>query len=100
MQKTIKEKGGTQDVYAQSTEAISEELFDMGTKELYTATGGTRHQRHTLPKEAQKAFIVGETVANHDLKVKDIKGSQNQKNEQIVDSVRESGQKARKLFPW
>ena len=97
---TIKDKGGAGEVYRQSAEAMSEALFDMGTEQLYTATGGKQNQRKTLPKEAQKAFIVGETVANHDLKVKDIKGSQNKKNEQIVDSVRESGQKARKLFPW
>lgn len=70
------------------------------THELYDATGGKRNDRSTLPKEAQKAFIVGETVANHDLNAKTISGNQARRDELITDSTRESGKKVRRLLPW
>jgi hypothetical protein len=98
--RTIQDKGGDEKAQRDSTEAMTRELFDCNTKELYQGTGSKRGDRSTLPKEAQKAYIVGETVATHDLKAKDIKGSQPQKNSQIVDSVRSSSQKVRGLFPW
>ena len=79
---------------------MTRSLFDCNTKELYQGTGAKKGDRSTLPNEAQKAYIVGETVATHDLKAKDIQGSQQQKNLKIVDSVRDSSQKARGLFPW
>ncbi len=98
--KAIQDKGGDEKAQRDSTEAMTRELFDCNTKELYQGTGAKKGDRSTLPKEAQKAYIVGETVATHDLKAKDIKGSQQQKNLKIVDSVRDSSQKARGLFPW
>lgn len=97
---TIKAKGGSQRAYRDATNALTEELFDMKTHELYDATGGKRNDRSTLPKEAQKAYIVGETVANHDLKAKNVSGNQAQRDEEITDSVRDSGKKVRGLFPW
>lgn len=100
LNKTIQEKGGTGQVFARSAEAMSLSLFDLKTNELYKVTGGVKNQRKTLPKEAQKALIAGETVANHDLKSQDIQGSPSQKNQRIVQSVSNSGKKVRKLFPW
>lgn len=97
---TIQGKGGSLKAHRDATIAMSEELFDMKPNELYDATGGKRNDRSTLPKEAQKAFIVGETVANHDLKAKNISGNQAQRDQQITNSVRDSGKKARGLFPW
>ena len=79
---------------------MSLSLFDLKTNELYKATGGVKNKRKTLPKEAQKALMSGETVANHDLKSQEIQGSPSQKNQQIVQSVSNSGKKVRKLFPW
>lgn len=96
----IKNKGGSERTYPRATEALAEELFDVGSKELYKATEGKRNDRSTLPKEAQKAFIVGEIVATHDLRDKEIQGNQQQRDSQIVESVRDSGKKARGLFPW
>jgi hypothetical protein len=96
----IKDSGGDREAQAKSTVAMTEELFGCKPKTLYEQTGGKEGSRSTLPKEAQKAYIVGETVATHDLKAKEITGSQQQKNQQIVDSVRDSGKKARRLFPW
>lgn len=100
LNRTIKQKGGSGGVYRRSTEAMTNELFDVGTDELYEATGGTKNQRGTLPKAAQKAFIVGESVADFDLKETDVQGNSRQKNEQIVDSVKKSGKKVRKWLPW
>ena len=100
LNRTIQKKGGSGRVYAESAEAMTNELFDVGTEELYDATGGTKNRRNTLPKAAQKAFIMGESVADFDLREKEIEGKPHQKNEQIVDSVKQSGEKVRKLFPW
>ena len=100
LNKTIKNKGGSKDVYAKSAEALTQELFDVGTDELYERTGGQKNDRSSLPKPAQKAFIVGEIKADIDLKDKEVQGNATQKNEQIVDSVRNSGREARKWFPW
>jgi hypothetical protein len=100
LNQTIKQKGGSGTVYADSAEAMSQELFGMGTSQLYESTGGTKNKRNTLPKEAQKAFIAGEIKADYDLRSKDIRGSQRQKNEQIVESVQESGKSVRKWLPW
>lgn len=98
--RTIKEKGGTGEVYAQSAEALTEEMMGCGTTELYEQTEAKSGDRSTLPERAQEALMTGEIVASHDLKDKDISGTRSQKNEQIVDSVRDSGRKVRKWFPW
>jgi len=70
-------------------------------KDLYRETGGKRGDRTTLPAEAQKAYMVGETVATHDLKqAGKFDGNQQQVNRQIEGTVKDSSKKVRKLFPW
>ncbi|NEO84995.1 MAG: hypothetical protein F6J87_12190 [Spirulina sp. SIO3F2] len=98
--KTIKDKGG--DRYAQrlATEALTRETMGHGTKELYEKTGAKPGRRASLPNEAQKALMAAETVANHDLKATEVKGSQSQRNQQIESAAEKSGKKVRKLFPW
>ncbi|MEM9215663.1 MAG: hypothetical protein AAGD25_15150 [Cyanobacteria bacterium P01_F01_bin.150] len=102
--KAVKDCGGDADAQADSTVAMNQELFDCNPKELYQQTGAKRNQRATLPHEAQKALIVGETVATHDLKAAneagEFEGSQPQVNQKIEGKVRESSKKVRKLFPW
>lgn len=56
--------------------------------------------RSTLPQDVQTAYIVGETVASHDLKAAEVQGNQRQRNEQIEASVEESSEKVKGLFPW
>jgi hypothetical protein len=73
--KTIQDKGGDEKAQRDSTEAMTRALFDCNTQELYQGTGARKGDRSTLPKEAQKAYIVGETVATHDLKPKTLKGA-------------------------
>lgn len=76
-------------------------LFDCEVKDLYRETGAKRGDRSSLPTEAQKAYMVGETVATHDLRQSgQFTGNQQQVNRQIEDTVVDSSRKARKLFPW
>jgi hypothetical protein len=97
----IHHKGGDGQCQADSSVAMSQELFDMNPRQLYQQTRGKPYDRSTLPKEAQKAFIVGETVATHELNIKEIKGiSQQDVNVEITDTVRGSAKKVRKLLPW
>ena len=99
--KAIHHKGGDEQCQIDSSVAMSQELFDTNPRQLYKQAGGKAYQRSTLPKEAQKAFIVGETIATHDLNEKEIlKQSQHELNREITNTVRNSGKKARKLFPW
>lgn len=80
---------------------MTRELFDCGTKELYDSTGGKPRDRSSLPHEAQKAYIVGETAATHDLKAMgQPSGDTYERDAQIEESVGQSSRKARKLFPW
>lgn len=97
----IYRKGGDEQCQVDSSVAMSQELFDVNPRQLYQQTGGKPYDRSTLPKEAQKALIVGETVATHELNAKIIDGvSQPQVNVEITDTVRDSAKKVRKLFPW
>ena len=99
--KAIQDKGGDSQAQVDSSVAMSQELFDMNPRQLYHETGGKPYNRSTLPKEAQKAYIVGEIAATHDLNEKEIEArSQRRVNAEITDTVRESGKKARRLFPW
>lgn len=99
--RAIQNKGGDEQCQVDSSVEISKELFDMSPAQLYRETGGKPYDRSTLPKEAQKALIVGETVAAHDLNGREVQGvSQREINREITGTVKESGKKARKLFPW
>lgn len=98
--KTIQDKGGSGRCQARSTEALTQEVLGCSTKDLYEATGAKQSKRETLPDTAQEALMTGEIVATHDLKGKDVRGNQSQRNTQIEDSVRASGKKVRKWFPW
>ncbi|MBD2093236.1 hypothetical protein H6F67_25665 [Microcoleus sp. FACHB-1515] len=99
--KAIEHQGGDDRAQIDSATAMSNELFDVSPAQLYRATGGRAFDRSTLPKDAQKAFIVGETIATYDLNGQEIQDtSQREINNKITDTVRESGKKAREFFPW
>jgi hypothetical protein len=97
---TIQNKGGDGEAQAQSTEKMTRTIFGCGTKQLYEETQSKKGDRSTLPQDAQTAYIVGETAATHDLKATDIDGNQQQRNQQIVDTVEDSSKKVKGLFPW
>ncbi|MGB3693213.1 MAG: hypothetical protein WA865_09445 [Spirulinaceae cyanobacterium] len=97
---TIKEKGGSRRCYQDSTEVLTEEVLGCETRKLYEETGAKPGDRSTLPERGQEALMTGEIVATHGLKKKNIFGTQQERNQQIVESVRDSGKKTRKLFPW
>ncbi|MDY6786131.1 MAG: hypothetical protein SW833_26895 [Cyanobacteriota bacterium] len=98
--RSIQDKGGDRKCQAKATEALTEEVLGCTTRELYARTKAKLSDRSSLPERAQEALVVGEVVATHDLKVREVSGAQEERNEQIVDSVRCSGRKTRKLFPW
>lgn len=98
--KAVAEKGGDRAAQAKSTEVLTEEVLGVEARKLYRETGAKPGKRHTLPARAQEAIIVGEVVATYDLKEKDIEGGQKARNDAIVASVRDSGRKVRKHFPW
>jgi len=99
--RAIQDSGGDNIAQRNSTVEMTRELFDCSVDELYQETGGKKNNRLTLPKEAQKAYIVGETVATHDLNdAGKFDGNQQQVNRQIEDTVVDSSKKVRKLFPW
>jgi len=98
--KTIQDKGGSGQTYARATEALTQSVMGVGTRELYRQTGAKLKQRDTLPVVAQEALMSAEVLANHDLKQKEVEGDEDERDRQIVESAQKSGQNWRKLLPW
>jgi hypothetical protein len=96
----IQEKGGDARTQAAATEALTQEVLGCSTGELYEQVGATPNKRETLPEVAQEALMVGEVVSIHDLDRIEVLGDKKQQGKAIVQSVRESGKKAKRLFPW
>jgi len=101
--KAIQEAGGSEKVYRRAIRAETEKLFDCGVDELYEATGGSKGDRSTLPKEAQKAYMVNETLSAHRLNEEvrgNNHGSQNQKDDRVVETVKDTATQVRRWLPW
>jgi hypothetical protein len=101
--KAIKDSGGSRKAYPRAIQAETQELFDCDVDELYLQTGGKKGERSTLPKEAQKAYMVNETISAHrlDSEVKEHNSdTQQQKDDRIVETVRDSAENVRKWMPW
>jgi hypothetical protein len=96
----IQRAGGSNKAYARAVKAETPELFDCGIDELYDRTGGSQGNRSTLPKEAQKAYIVSETLATHRLNDRSYAGTQKQKDDAIVNDVKDTAKDVRKWLPW
>jgi len=96
LNKEIKAKGGSEAAYPRVAETITEEMFDMSSRELYKATGGKINRRETLPKEAQQAFIAAELRVTHDLKSSEIHTTdQNEIDTQIDETARVGSRETR-----
>lgn len=80
--------------------AETQELFDCTIDELYKGTGGKKGDRSSLPKEAQKAYMVNETIATHRIQESEFSGNQKQRDDQATETVRETAKQTRKWFPW
>jgi hypothetical protein len=94
-------KGGSEEVYPRATDAITTELFDMRSKDLYRSVGGKPGRRETLPKEAQKAFIAAEIQATHAISGTELySDDQDTIDACIVETSRAAGKKTRKWLPW
>jgi len=79
---------------------MTRSLFGCAIDELYATTNGRRGDRTTLPQDAQSAYIVGETAATHRLKGADIQGNKRRKHQQIIDTVEDSSNEVKGIFPW
>jgi hypothetical protein len=98
--KAIKDSGGSNTAYGRAVQAETQELFDCDVEQLYQETGGRKGDRSTLPKEAQKAYIVNETLSTHRLNDTDYQGSQRQKDNEIVEDVADTARSVRRWLPW
>jgi hypothetical protein len=93
--RVIKDSGGSNSAYGRAVQAETQELFDCDVDQLYQETGGRKGDRSTLPKEAQKGYIVNETLSTHRLKDTDYQGSQRQKDNAIVEDVADTARRVR-----
>lgn len=98
--RAIQDKGGDSRTQAHATERMNRSLFGCGTDELYQETKGRHGDRTTLPQDAQSAYIVGETAATHRLKATSIEGNQRQKHQLIVETVTNTSERVKSVFPW
>lgn len=101
----IQNAEGSRNAYARSVEAETRELFDCNTNDLYRGTGAKKGDRSTLPTPAQEAYIVNETISkhrlNHDVAPENNQSrDQQQKDDRIVETVRDTAENVRKWFPW
>lgn len=101
--KAIKDAGGSNRAYPRAVREETQALFDCGVDELYEETGGRKGDRSTLPKEAQKAYMVSETLSahrlNHEVRGQN-HGSQRDQDDQIVEAVRDTASSVRRWLPW
>jgi hypothetical protein len=96
----IASKGGDGKTIARAINAETRALFDCEVDELYRETGAKKRDRSTLPKEAQKAYMVSETISTHRINGTEYNGSQKQKNNAMVEDVEDSARTARAWFSW
>jgi hypothetical protein len=80
--------------------AETQTLFDCTIDELYQGTGGKKGDRSSLPKEAQKAYMVNEVISTNRIKESQFGGNQRHRDDQVVETVQETAQQTRKWFPW
>ncbi len=88
--------------------AETQTLFDCTIDELYEGTGGKKgvseapptEVRSSLPKEAQKAYMVNEVISTNRIKESQFGGNQKHRDDQVVETVQETAQQTRKWFPW
>lgn len=101
--RSIRDNGGAGDVFQRSVIEETRELFDCNVNELYRETGGKKGRRDTLPQPVQEAYMVNESLAANELERQTgtIGGvSQDEVNDQIVESVRQTSRNTRRWLPW
>jgi hypothetical protein len=98
--KSVKEAGGSDRAIPRAVQAETQELFACNVNELYEETGGKVGDRASLPTEAQKAYMVNETLSKYVLDKGTQTGNQKQTDETIVEVVKEVARETRKWFPW
>jgi len=96
----IRNAGGSGRCHGRAVQGETQELFDCDVDQLYEATGGRKGDRTTLPQDAQKAYMVNETISAHRLNGTDYEGTQQQQDNAIVADVTDTARHVRSWFPW
>lgn len=99
----VQDAGGSSRSYARAVREETKALFDCGVDELYEETGGRKGDRSTLPKEAQKAYLVSETLATHQINQAQpnlVDQSQQMRDDAVVETVKQTATEVRKWLPW
>lgn len=107
LDRTLREKGadmrGTLDAnYALETEILGSSAYELA-RELNpeVAERGAIVTHRALPKPAQEGLLAGRLRARYDLEGTEITATDPVgKNQQIEDSVRQSGRETRTWLPW
>lgn len=104
--RTLKNKGADSAGVIRANRAIEAEILDCSAYELTRALNpelprGAVQTHRALPKPAQEGLTAGRIRARYDLEGADITAAdQAEKNQQIEESVRQSGRETRKWLPW
>lgn len=101
--KSIKDAGGSNKAIPRAVIAETRELFDCTVDQLYKTTGAKQGDRSSLPKEAQKAYMVNEAIAKHEIDRSidsDYSNTQDERDSRIIETVRSVSQNTRKWLPW
>jgi hypothetical protein len=101
-QKGADMKGAMEANYALETEILGSSAYELA-RELNpeVAERGAVLTHGALPKPAQEGLLAGRLRARYDLEGADVTAAdQTGKNQQIEESVRQSGRETRKWLPW
>jgi hypothetical protein len=107
LNRVLQEKGADMKAVMGANQALETEILGCSayhlTRELNPEVTETRAVMTTsaLPKPAQEGLLAGRIRARYDLEGTEITAEdQAEKNQQIEDSVRQSGRETRKWLPW
>jgi hypothetical protein len=107
LDRTLREKGADVNGAMEANQALETEILGRSAYELAKELNpevvetGAVMTTSALPKPAQEGLLAGRIRARYDLEGTEITAKdQAEKNQQIEDSVRQSGRETRKWLPW
>mgnify|MGYP003402348289 CR=1 FL=1 len=106
LDRALHSKGADPAGVLQANRALEDEILDSSSYELTRSLNpqlprGAVLTHQALPKPAQEGLTAGLLRARYDLEGAEITAEdQTQRNQQIEESVRQSGRETRKWLPW
>lgn len=103
--------GGTSNTYPAASVALHKEILGHSRTEvdraLLEAHGGPGDHQDALPlmgqhlpEPAQRAMMAGHVISAFDLNATEFQGTPEERHEQVIESVKESGRTVRRSLPW